>query len=278
MGLRRFDRKFGTGFLRELPEAPAVYLFKDANGEVLYAGQSVNVRRRLSGYRNATRRKAHRKMRELVREADSLEVRVQSSQSDALLLENELIRTLRPRYNVEGAYDFLYPAIGTGGDDGQLWLCFTSQAGAYEPLALRWHGTYRPRQRARDAFDAWVGLLGRMGHLEPRSRWPEVPRLRGSRFVAVRRLPPDLCAGLRDFFDGRSDAVLARVFSALLERSAARAEAGDVQEAFRTLQEFYRGDVLRLQDALRRTGRDGCFVPQSERDALFIAARRADEG
>lgn len=276
MGLRRFDRKFGTDFLRELPEAPAVYLFKDADGEVLYAGQSVNVRRRLSGYRNATRRKAHRKMRELVREAHSLEVRLQPSQSEALLLENELIRTLRPRYNVEGAYDFLYPAIGTGASADQLWLCFTSTPDAYAAQALRWHGSFRPRHRARDAFDAWIGLLGRLGHLEPRSRLPELPRLRGSRFVAVRRVPPDLLAGLRDFFDGRSDAVLRRVFADLLERSAARADAGEVQEAFRALSTFYRDDVLRLQDALRRTGRAGLFVPQAERDALFIAARLAE--
>ena len=58
--MRRFDRKFGADFLRELPEAPAVYLFKDEAGGVLYAGKAKNIRRRLAGYRNASRRKAHR--------------------------------------------------------------------------------------------------------------------------------------------------------------------------------------------------------------------------
>ena len=47
MGLRRFDRKFGADLLRELPERPAVYLFKDEAGEVLYAGKAKNIRRRL---------------------------------------------------------------------------------------------------------------------------------------------------------------------------------------------------------------------------------------
>ena len=113
--MRRFDRKFGADLVRELPESPAVYLFKDEAGQVLYAGKARNIRRRLASYRTAGRRKAHRKMRSLVREAHSVEVRLQASERDALLAENELIRSLRPRYNVDGAFDFLYPAIGAGG-------------------------------------------------------------------------------------------------------------------------------------------------------------------
>jgi hypothetical protein len=271
--VRRFDRKFGAGFVRELPEAPAVYLFKDAAGAVLYAGKARNVRKRLAGYRTAGRRKAQRKMRALVREAFALEVRVQPSERDALLLENELIRTLRPRYNVDGAFDFLYPAIGTGAGDGQLRLCLTSDPAAFAALGLRWHGSFRPRARARDAFDALVGLLGRIGHLEPRSRLPDAPRLRGSRLVALRRAPGPLLAGIRAFLDGESDALLAGLFAQLLERRGARHDAVAVQEALDVLQAFYRRDALRLREALRAAGRAAGFVPGRERDALFIEAR-----
>src|SRR4029453_2100234 len=104
VGLRLFDGKFGSDRLRELPRQPGVYLFLDAKGRVLYAGKAKDLRRRLAGYRNASRRKAHRKMRTLVRLAASLEVRPQESETQALLLENQLIRTLRPPYNVDGAY------------------------------------------------------------------------------------------------------------------------------------------------------------------------------
>ena len=60
MGVRLFDRKFGADLLRETPREPGVYLFKDAEGQVLYAGKAKDLRRRLASYRNATRRKAHR--------------------------------------------------------------------------------------------------------------------------------------------------------------------------------------------------------------------------
>lgn len=276
MGVRGFDRKFGADFVRELPEAPAVYLFKDAAGTVLYAGKARNVRKRLASYRTTSRRRAQRKLRALVREAHALEVRVQPSERDALLLENELIRTLRPRYNVDGAFHFLYPAIGTGAEGAQLRLCFTTDPGAYATLGLRWHGTFRPRARARDAFDALVGLLGRIGHLEPRTCLPEVPRLRGSRLVAVRRTPERMLSGIRAFLDGDSDALLSELFALLLERRGARHDAAAVQAALETLQAFYRRDVLRLQAALRAADRPARFVPQAERDALFIEARMAD--
>ncbi len=276
MGVRRFDRKFGVDLLRELPEAPAVYLFKDEAGVVLYAGKAKNVRRRLASYRNANRRKAHRKMRTLVREADSLEVRLQSSEGDALRVENQLIRSLRPRYNVEGAFDFLYPGIGTGATEHQLLLCFTSDCEAFADLGLRWHGTFRPRRRAREAFDSLVELLGLVGHLEPRSRLPKAPRLRGSRLVALRQVPIELLGPLRGFFDGESDALLGDLFGRLLESRVARREAAAVQEAVRCLEAFYRRDVLRLQRALRSSGRPERFVPQHERDALFIEARLRD--
>ena len=75
--MKTFDRKFGRDFLADLPTSPAVYLFKDERGETLYVGKAKNVRRRLAQYRNASRRKAHRKMRTLVREADALAVLVQ---------------------------------------------------------------------------------------------------------------------------------------------------------------------------------------------------------
>ena len=146
----------------------------------------------------------------------------------------------------------------------------------YADLGLHWHGTFRPRRRARDAFDSLVDLLGLIGHLEPRSRLPKAPRLRGSRLVALRRVPLELLEPLRCFFDGESDALLGDLFGRLLESRVARREPTEVQEAVRCLEAFYRRDVLRLQDALRSVGRSERFVKQHERDALFIEARLRD--
>lgn len=278
MGENRFDRKFGADWLRQLPPAPAVYLFKDAQGAVLYAGKAKDVRRRLEGYRNATRRKVHRKMCALVREATSLEVRLLPSEREALLVENELIRTLRPPYNVDGAFSFLYPAIGIGTRGHQALLGFTTSADGWRELELCWHGSFRSRRRARDAFDALVGLLAFLAHPEPRSRLPRVPRPRGSRLVAFRQLGPELLESLGRFLAGESPAALAELSLGLLEKAAARHDAERVEADLRLLAAFYQSDLARLRDALRTAGRSGHFVPQSERDALFLAQRGSDGG
>ena len=272
MGATLFDQKFGAQLLRGLPREPGVYLFRDAEGEVLYTGKAKDLRRRLAAYRNALRRKAHRKMRTLVREAASLEVRPQKSEKHALLLENELIRTLRPRYNVDGAYAFLYPALGVGRHDGRVLLAFTSTPEEWGCLDLRWHGCFRSRSRARAAFDALVALFARLGHLEPTSRLPDVRLRRGARLEAVRRVPPELPAAADAFLSGDSTDLLSLLFDRLLESPRARRQAADVEEELRTLDDFARKDVAPLRRALRTMGRSGC-VPAHERDALFIAAR-----
>jgi len=267
-----FDQKFGAERLADLPRGPGVYLFRDAEGCVLYAGKAKDLRRRLSGYRNASRRKAHRKMRALVREAASLEVRPHESEMQALLLENELIRTLRPRFNVDGAFAFLYPSLGVGRDAGRVLLAFTSTPDAWGSLDVRWHGCFRSRARTRAAFDALVALLGRLGHREPVSRLPVVPMRRGARLEAFRRLPSELAAAAGPFLAGESTALLALLSERLVERSSARREAAGVEQQLHLLDDFARKDVADLQRALQKTGRAG-WVPGQERDALFIAAR-----
>lgn len=272
MGLRGFDAKFGADRLGELPQAPGVYLFLDESGGVLYVGKAKDLRRRLTSYRNATRRKAHRKMRTLVRVAVALEVRPQETETQALLLENELIRTLRPPYNVDGAFSFLYPALGVGRHDGRVLLAFTSTPEEWDELDVRWHGAFRSRRRARAAFDALVALLSRVGHAEPPSRRPAVKLRRGVRLEAFRRVPEDLAAAADAFLAGESTELLAMLFDRLLESSRARQEAAEVTEELRTLRAFVRTDVAPLQSALRAANRSA-FVPGHERDALFIAAR-----
>jgi predicted GIY-YIG superfamily endonuclease len=271
--MRLFDRKFGADLLRELPREPGVYLFRDAQGRALYAGKAKDLRRRLAGYRNASRRRAHRKMRTLVSEAASLEVRPQASEKQALLLENELILTLRPTYNVDGAYAFLYPALGVGRHDGRVLLAFTATPDEWSGLDVRWHGCFRSRVRARAAFDALVGLFARLGHLEPTSRLPEVRLRRGARLEALRRVPPELPAAANAFLSGDSTELLALLFDRLLKSSSARRQAADVERELQALDDFAREDIAPLRRALRAMGRSG-YVPGCERDALFIAARQ----
>ena len=268
--MKRFDRKFGADFIASLPAAPAVYLFKNDERSVLYVGKAKDVRKRLSGYRDASRRKAHRKMRKIVREAASVEVRVQATEEDALAVENELIRTLTPPFNIAGKYTFLYPAIGARRTARNTLLCFTTDTDAWSRYELQWFGVFRSRLRAKEAFDALVELLALVGHLERTSSLGEFPDAKGSRLAGVRQLDARLVDSLVSFLSGASPDGLRRLAAALLDKPRARREASHVQELIDVLDDFYRIDLEPLHDTLRAAGRTGTFVAQDERDTLFI--------
>ncbi len=272
MGVKLFDRKFGTDFVATLPAAPGIYLFRDATERVLYVGKALNLRKRLFGYRNASRRKVHRKMRMLVRVAASLEVRELASERDALLAENELIRSLRPPHNVDGAYSFLYPSIGVCRSADHDLFCFTTHPDEYRDFDFQWYGAFRSRPRAKEAFDTMIETLALLAHPEPRSRMPPHPKPTGSRLVAFRRLDPGLRDQIERFLAGETIAPLGALAESLLEKPRARRDAERVEECLRCLKSFYETDLRKLRDALAAAGRRGTFIEQHERDALFISA------
>jgi excinuclease ABC subunit C len=270
----RFDKKFGADFLSSVPPSPGVYVFRDRDDAMLYVGKSSDLRRRLRSYRNASRRKVHRKMLYLVRDATSIEIRQTKTEQEALLLENELIRTERPPHNVEGAFSFLYPAIGLIRMDKRTQLVFTAHPERWsEHGDLRLFGVFRSRLRTREAFDALVDLLLRLGHREPRSRFPETPKDKGSRLVGIRRLDCHLVDALEGFLSGSSREFLTQLTRRLLERADARHEAAQVEETLHTLADFYTVDARKLFEARQKVGWGSSFVPQKERDALFIKAK-----
>jgi excinuclease ABC subunit C len=270
VGVKLFDRKFGAELVASLPSSPGIYLFRDDGGRVLYVGKAVNLRKRLAGYRNASRRKAHRKMRLLVRAATTLEVRRLDSEREALLAENQLIQSLRPPHNVDGAYSFLYPAIGLCRAGHLDLFCFTTQPEQFGDFEFQWFGAFRSRPRAKEAFDVLIETLCLLAHPEPRSRVPSHPRPRGSRLVAFRRLDAALRRELEAFLAGESLAPLGRLAEHLLEKPRARRDAERVEECLHVLRAFYETDLRKLRDALRTAGIRGTFIHRNRRDALFI--------
>ncbi len=270
MSARSFDKTFGADFISELPTGPGIYCFLDQNSEVIYVGKAKNLRRRLQNYRNATRKRVHKKMRTLVREAHAASWEALPTEEAALLRENELIRQLRPCFNVEGAFDFLYPALGWSSNERQALLCFTTAPEEYSGLDLGWYGCFRSRLRTQEAFSALLGLLEFLGHRENYKALPEHPRIVGSRLVGIRQIPQEIVGHLPSFLAGRRDALLGALARALLAKPRARRDAGEVQARLALLKDFYVRDVVQLRRALELAGRAGSFVRQEERDALII--------
>lgn len=93
-----------------LPTTPGVYQFLDSSGRVIYVGKAVNLRRRVGSY-FVDSKKHSAKVKVLVSKVMEIKHIDTPSENDALLLENSLIKTLKPRYNILLKDDKTYPWI-----------------------------------------------------------------------------------------------------------------------------------------------------------------------
>ncbi len=92
-----------------LPDSPGVYQYYDKDGKLLYVGKAKNLKKRVSSYFNKTQDNG--KTRILVKKITNIKHIVVKTETDALLLENNLIKKYQPRYNVMLKDDKSYPWI-----------------------------------------------------------------------------------------------------------------------------------------------------------------------
>ena len=94
--------------LAALPNKPGVYRYFDKNGTLIYVGKAKNLKRRVSSYFN---KEQFGKTRVLVSKIADLEYSIVDSESEALLLDNTMIKQYKPRYNIMLKDDKTYPWI-----------------------------------------------------------------------------------------------------------------------------------------------------------------------
>jgi excinuclease ABC subunit C len=98
------------GIVRNLPESPGCYQYLDETGKIIYVGKAKNLRNRVSSYFNRDNGQTY-KTALLVRKIRDIKYIVVNTETDALLLENNLIKKHKPHYNILLKDDKTYPSI-----------------------------------------------------------------------------------------------------------------------------------------------------------------------
>ncbi|MBN1844024.1 MAG: excinuclease ABC subunit UvrC [Deltaproteobacteria bacterium] len=162
-----------------LASTPGVYLMKDANGRIIYVGKARDLKKRLASYFSKT---AHKdlKARVLIEKIADFETIITSTEKEALILESNLIKRHRPRYNVILKDDKRYPCLRLNikspypnliiarklQKDGALYFGPFTSAGAVRETLKVIHRTFKlrkckgnnPKRRDRPCLNYQMGL------------------------------------------------------------------------------------------------------------------------
>ena len=139
----------------DLPLLPGVYLMMDKTGKVIYVGKAKKLKNRVSQYFQDTA-SHNEKTRAMVSQVDHFDTIFVSSEFEALILENSLIKRHQPRYNILLKDDKGYPFIRL--DTGVSYPRFTL-AGKAEEDGARYFGPFGGRSETRHAIDAVCAAL-----------------------------------------------------------------------------------------------------------------------
>src|SRR3954466_3744751 len=137
---------------KSLPKDPRVYLFRDAQGKVIYVGKAKNLRNRVAGhFSNPVTRPAY----EMADAIEPVEVLGVPSESEALLAEQSFIKQYRPRFNIRLRDDKSYPFIAISMDEEFPRVYFTRERHRRDRV---YFGPYSNAKRVRSTLD----LLGKV--------------------------------------------------------------------------------------------------------------------
>jgi excinuclease ABC subunit C len=250
--------------LRQLPEGPGVYRMLDVAGTVLYVGKARNLRRRVGSYFT---RALDRRLQVMVGQIADIEVTLTRTEGEALLLESNLIKSLKPRFNVVLRDDKSYPYIYLSTQDPFPRLAF--YRGPRKGPG-RFFGPYPSAWAVRETLQLLQKLFPvrqcEDGFYRNRSRPCLQYQIRRCSGPCCDLVSPELYAEdvgrTIKFLEGRADEVIEELVGAM--------------EAAATSLEFERAALLRDQVATLRRIRERQYVSGEGGDLDIIAC--AQEG
>jgi len=152
--------------IRELPDRPGIYIFKGERGKLLYVGKAISLRKRAASYLS---RVHDPRLTTMLGEARDLDWVITDSGTEALLLENNWIKTKKPRYNILLRDDKTYPYLKLTADPYPR-ISFTRRI---VNDRAEYFGPFIPGGRARKAIKLVQKLFGvRVCRIEIDGRLP----------------------------------------------------------------------------------------------------------
>ncbi|MDB6125824.1 MAG: Excinuclease subunit domain protein [Pedosphaera sp.] len=270
-------QRFGPDFFRAVPQKPGVYIMSGEAERVLYIGQSQNLRQRLASYKNARPDRVPRKIIRLVHSVKTITWQECESPEAARLKENQLLRTLRPKFNVMNTYPKAYGFIGLKRNETRMEFWLTNEPknegnifGAFKSGCVRAYGTllrvlWAALHQPSSPHDFPALLIA-----------PKPPRQYALDLNAnpVRLEPAHLADAIESFFGGTSDTLIHLLSEALPAQETISSFQRNLQLSdIETLTGFFERGPKRNHHLRQQYELPDHVIPQEELDDLLVARK-----
>ena len=215
--------RLGADFFGSLPQAPGIYRMLDESGTVLYVGKSKNLRARLNSYRHAAPGRAPRKLLRLLYHVRRVDIQTTPDEARALVLENQLLRTLKPLYNRQNtrpeSYLFLGLKFAEIGETFEVRFRLTARPRREQGDIL--YGVFRSRRIVKESMAALLRLFWLISNRDERFAVPSRLLSHQCPRVYALPIPKEFKKPLEHFWEGESPLLLEEIALRLLDTSEA---------------------------------------------------------
>lgn len=257
----------GRAYARALTSAPGVYRMLGPQGQVLYIGKARNLCNRVGSYFNKSVNSF--RIASMVRQIEHIEVTVTRSEGEALLLENQLIKAQRPRYNILLRDDKSYPYVFLARDSAYPRLTF--HRGACDGVG-EYFGPYPGAHAVRESLN----LMQKLFRVRQCEDSFFANRSRPCLQYQIKRCSGP-CVGLISAADYAVDVRMATLFLSGKSQAVVTELGAEMERAAAAL-EFERAADLRDQIATLNAVRQRQFVTGGEGNIDVVACVGDDQG
>lgn len=263
--------------LRDLPASPGVYKFFDGDQKLLYVGKAKSLRDRVASYRRPSSLRSSRKTKRLVKLIKRVEMTDCSTELEALILENKLLRELKPPFNVVNKRPELYRFVVVHRFLEQAEFRLTRELASDEFVWRKAYGAFKSRSLAQEAFVSLRRCLMFLQNVEARlpnagARASKSPRFhlsfdQDSSFA-------DWLDAFEDFLAGKSLRCLTLLKAFIEVRpELCRFRVFEIQEDIKILRQFYKKGPRQNYRLSQKFDLQSALISQHELDDYLTRYR-----
>lgn len=268
------EERVGETFFDELPKAPGVYQMYGRSDELLYVGKAKNLRNRLFTYRRAKMSNSARKTIRLIRMTYRIDIEICNSEKQALLTENELIRTHQPEFNYAKKQPETYYFIGINKCDKEIQFRLQMHQSQTDWI----FGAFKGHRLVRKSMGGIIRLLYMLEHeVSSPFHLPSVltqkltPLHYELEIDANGKVMGRIWKELVDFLYGQHQKVIDMLVDLCREQELLESFAGSmILDDLESLKWFYKRCSSRNYQIYEQLGLDSPLIPQEKLDDYLI--------